>query len=111
MARSRPRARPAGRSAIRTATISSRAIRTVASSAYTRRRATMTTSTETAGTGAQAGSEAGFDLSLTEEQALVQKTAREFAREKVLPRAAEIDENKKVPAELIREMGALGFMG
>jgi butyryl-CoA dehydrogenase len=54
---------------------------------------------------------AGFDLSLTEEQALVQKTARDFAREKVLPRAAEIDEQKKVPAELIREMGKLGLMG
>jgi butyryl-CoA dehydrogenase len=58
-----------------------------------------------------ARSDAGFDLTLTEEQALVQKTARDFARERVLPRAAEIDENKKVPAELIREMGKLGLMG
>jgi butyryl-CoA dehydrogenase len=53
----------------------------------------------------------GFDLSLSEEQRLVQKTARDFAREKVLPRAAEIDDDKKIPTELIREMGALGFMG
>jgi butyryl-CoA dehydrogenase len=60
---------------------------------------------------ADARSDAGFDLSLTEEQALVQKTARDFAREKVLPRAAEIDEQKKVPAELVREMGKLGLMG
>ena len=71
----------------------------------------MTTTTEPAGRDPQARSDAGFDLSLTEEQALIQKTARDFAREKVLPRAAEIDENKKVPAELIREMGSLGFMG
>jgi butyryl-CoA dehydrogenase len=53
----------------------------------------------------------GFDLSLTEEQELVQRTARDFAREKVLPKAAEIDENKKIPRELIDEMGRLGFMG
>jgi alkylation response protein AidB-like acyl-CoA dehydrogenase len=60
-----------------------------------------TTSTETL----------GFDLTLTDEQALVQKTARDFAREKVLPLAAEIDEKKRVPPELIAEMGKLGFMG
>ncbi|MDQ2952009.1 MAG: acyl-CoA dehydrogenase [Chloroflexota bacterium] len=53
----------------------------------------------------------GFDLSLSEEQRLVQQTARDFAREKVLPQAAEIDEHEKVPAELIAEMGRLGFMG
>ena len=29
----------------------------------------------------------GFDLTLSEEQELVQRTARDFAREKVLPRA------------------------
>ena len=62
----------------------------------------MTTRTETA---------AGFDLALSEEQQLVQRTARDFAREKVLPKAAEIDENKKIPLELIKEMGRLGFMG
>ena len=53
----------------------------------------------------------GFDLTLTEEQALVQRTARDFAREKVLPLAAGIDEKEKVPLGLIKEMGALGFMG
>ena len=53
----------------------------------------------------------GFDLSLSEEQELVQRTARDFAREKVLPKAAGIDENKKIPRELIAEMGRLGFMG
>ena len=55
--------------------------------------------------------EAGFDLTLTEEQELARKTAREFATEKVLPRAAEIDEHGKIPRELIAQMGALGFMG
>ena len=55
--------------------------------------------------------ETGFDLALTEEQELTQRAAREFATEKVLPRAAAIDEAGKIPPELIREMGSLGFMG
>jgi alkylation response protein AidB-like acyl-CoA dehydrogenase len=53
----------------------------------------------------------GFDLALTEEQDLAQRTARDFAREKVLPRAHEIDEQGKVPHELIAEMASLGFLG
>ncbi|TMF57254.1 MAG: acyl-CoA dehydrogenase [Chloroflexi bacterium] len=53
----------------------------------------------------------GFDLALTEEQELAQRTARDFAREKVLPRAREIDEQGKVPRELIAEMASLGFLG
>ncbi|HEY6201538.1 MAG TPA: acyl-CoA dehydrogenase [Candidatus Limnocylindria bacterium] len=53
----------------------------------------------------------GFDLSLTEEQELVQRTARDFAREKVLPRAREIDEKGKIPPELLAEMASLGFLG
>jgi alkylation response protein AidB-like acyl-CoA dehydrogenase len=54
---------------------------------------------------------AGFDLALTEEQELAQRTARDFAREKVLPLAHEIDEKGKVPPELIAEMASLGFLG
>ena len=54
---------------------------------------------------------AGFDLELTAEQAMVQRTARDFAQEKVLPLAHQIDEQKEVPAALIAEMGRLGFMG
>ncbi|HEV8470220.1 MAG TPA: acyl-CoA dehydrogenase [Candidatus Limnocylindria bacterium] len=55
--------------------------------------------------------ETGFDLSLTEEQEQVQRIARDFATERVLPRAAEIDEQGKIPRELLVEMGKLGFMG
>ncbi len=55
--------------------------------------------------------EARFDLALTEEQELVQRTARDFATEKLLPRAAEFDERAEVPLEVIRELAALGFMG
>ncbi len=54
---------------------------------------------------------AGFDVTLTAEQEMVRRTARDFAREKVLPRAAEIDERKAVPEEILAEMGRLGFMG
>ncbi|MDP9264676.1 MAG: acyl-CoA dehydrogenase [Chloroflexota bacterium] len=53
----------------------------------------------------------GFDLSLSGEQQLVQRTARQFAREKVLPRAAEIDEKGAIPEELVAELGQLGLMG
>jgi butyryl-CoA dehydrogenase len=62
----------------------------------------MATTTETA---------TGFDLTLTGEQELAQRTARDFARERILPRAREIDEQGKVPAELIAEMASLGFLG
>jgi butyryl-CoA dehydrogenase len=55
--------------------------------------------------------EARFDLALTEEQELVQRTARDFATEKLLPRAAQFDERAEVPLEVIRELAALGFMG
>jgi butyryl-CoA dehydrogenase len=54
---------------------------------------------------------AGFDLALTEEQELAQRTARDFAREKVLPLAREIDEKGRIPPELIAEMASLGFLG
>ena len=55
--------------------------------------------------------EASFDLTLTEEQELVQKTAREFAAERLLPRAAEFDQKGEVPLEVLRELAGLGFMG
>jgi alkylation response protein AidB-like acyl-CoA dehydrogenase len=55
--------------------------------------------------------ETGFDLTLTEEQEQVQRIARDFATERVLPHAAEIDEQGKIPRELVTEMGNLGFMG
>jgi len=55
--------------------------------------------------------ETGFDLTLTEEQEQVQRIARDFATERVLPHAAEIDEQGKIPRELLVEMGKLGFMG
>ncbi len=55
--------------------------------------------------------DAGFDLSLTPEQALVQRTARDFATERLLPIAAQIDRDAAVPKEILRELAGLGFMG
>src|SRR6267142_65625 len=72
---------PAARSASSTATSSSRRIRTDGTSASTRWRTTMATTTTTESW--------GFDLSLSEEQLLVQRT----------------------PRDLIDAMGKLGFMG
>jgi len=54
---------------------------------------------------------AAFDLSLTESQELVQRTARDFATERLLPIAHDIDEKGKVPPAILAEMSALGFMG
>jgi butyryl-CoA dehydrogenase len=50
-----------------------------------------------------------FDL--TEEQRMIQDTARNFTLKEVLPIAAELDENSRYPAELVRQMAELGFMG
>ena len=47
----------------------------------------------------------------TEEQLAVQKTAREFATNEVLPKAAEIDREHRHPAELVKRMAELGFLG
>jgi butyryl-CoA dehydrogenase len=55
--------------------------------------------------------DARFDLSLTESQALVQRTARDFATEKLLPIAHDIDEQGRVPPAILAQLGALGFMG
>jgi butyryl-CoA dehydrogenase len=52
-----------------------------------------------------------MDLELTEEQRLIQQTARDFALREVLPLAARIDEEHRFPAELVRRMGELGFLG
>ena len=47
----------------------------------------------------------------TEDQLAVQKTAREFATNEVLPKAAEIDREHRHPAELVKRMAELGFLG
>ncbi|MEZ5154741.1 MAG: acyl-CoA dehydrogenase family protein [Solirubrobacterales bacterium] len=50
-----------------------------------------------------------FDLS--DEQRLLRDTVRDFARNEVAPRAAELDERKQFPYELVTKLGELGLMG
>src|SRR5215212_3528057 len=52
-----------------------------------------------------------MQFSPTEEQAAVHKTARDFATNEVLPKAAEIDREHRHPAELVKRMAELGFLG
>jgi butyryl-CoA dehydrogenase len=52
-----------------------------------------------------------MDLQLTEEQSMIQAMAREFARERVRPIAAEIDRDARFPHETVKRMGELGLMG
>ena len=52
-----------------------------------------------------------MDLSLTEEQQLIQQTARDFAVRSVEPQARRLDETGEWPAGLVEKMGELGLMG
>jgi alkylation response protein AidB-like acyl-CoA dehydrogenase len=48
---------------------------------------------------------------LSQEQAMVQETARNFAAERLKPFAAEWDRDSTFPREAVAEMGQLGLMG
>ena len=50
-----------------------------------------------------------MDFHLTEEQRLIQDTARQFAREHMLPNAQDWDENKIFPKDVMRQAAELGF--
>ncbi len=52
-----------------------------------------------------------MDFQLTDELRLIQATAREFATNEILPRAADLDHAGTYPAEIIRKAAALGFLG
>jgi alkylation response protein AidB-like acyl-CoA dehydrogenase len=52
-----------------------------------------------------------MDFDLSDEQRLLRDTVRDFARNEVAPRAAELDETKSFPYELVEQMGGLGLMG
>jgi acyl-CoA dehydrogenase len=51
-----------------------------------------------------------MDFSWTEEQKLWRKTIRDFAQKKIKPKVREIDTNKKIPEEIVKEMGTLGLL-
>lgn len=52
-----------------------------------------------------------MNFQLTEEQLAVQQAARDFAQTELLPGVIERDNLQKFPAEQIKKMGELGFMG
>ena len=52
-----------------------------------------------------------IDFTLTSEQELIQKTAREFAKKHLAPGVIERDDKAEFPTEQIKVMGELGFMG
>ncbi|MER2997406.1 acyl-CoA dehydrogenase [Pontibacter populi] len=52
-----------------------------------------------------------MNFQLTEEHLAVQEAAREFAQTELLPGVIERDEHQKFPAEQIKKMGELGFLG
>ena len=51
-----------------------------------------------------------MDFSWTDEQEIWRKTVHDFAQKKIKPRVREIDTNKKIPEEIIKEMGKLGLL-
>ena len=52
-----------------------------------------------------------MDFNYTEEQELIKKTARDFAREHLAPGVIERDYNSEPPHKQIKMMGELGFLG
>src|SRR5919107_840570 len=52
-----------------------------------------------------------MDFKLTEEHLAVQEAARDFAQTELLPGVIERDEHQKFPAEQIKKLGELGFLG
>ena len=52
-----------------------------------------------------------MQFQLTEEQLMIQNAARDFAQNECKPGVIERDENQKFPAEQIKKLGELGFLG
>ena len=52
-----------------------------------------------------------MNFNLNDEQKIIQSTAREFAVSEILPGVIDRDEKKIWPADIIKKMGELGFMG
>ncbi len=52
-----------------------------------------------------------MDFDLSEEQKAIQALCRDFARNEVAPRAAEMDRNEEFPYDLVRKMAELGLLG
>ena len=52
-----------------------------------------------------------MDFEYTDEQKMMRATAREFVNAEIKPIARKIDEEERIPPELIQKLAAIGFMG
>ena len=52
-----------------------------------------------------------MDFNLTEEHLMIQQAARDFAQNELLAGVIERDQKQIFPADQIKKMGELGFMG
>jgi alkylation response protein AidB-like acyl-CoA dehydrogenase len=52
-----------------------------------------------------------MDFTLSEEQLMIQGAARDFAQNELLPGVIERDDAQKFPADQVKKMGELGFLG
>ncbi len=52
-----------------------------------------------------------MDFSLTEEQELFRRTARDFAQKELEPQARQLDEKHQFPLETLKRLGELGYLG
>jgi len=52
-----------------------------------------------------------MNFEFTEEQLMVRQAARDFAQNELKPGVIDRDEHQKFPAEQIKKLGELGFMG
>lgn len=52
-----------------------------------------------------------MDFDLDDQQQMIQKMAREFTEKEIKPVASTFDEEAVFPAELVKQLGDLGFMG
>ena len=52
-----------------------------------------------------------LSFELSEEQRELQRVVRQFARDKIAPRAQEFNRNRRLPLDLVAEMGSMGLFG
>ena len=52
-----------------------------------------------------------MNFEFTEEQLMIQQSAREFAEAEIAPTAVERDKNAEFPEQIVKQLGELGFMG
>ncbi len=52
-----------------------------------------------------------MNFEFTEEQLMIQQSAREFAEAEIAPTAVERDKNAEFPEQIVKQLGELGFLG